>query len=256
MRVSTEYDAARCCDNDLISVMSLIDDKILSNNDDCLILNIGITGSGKSTLSAIQYNIICERRGITPDPNKIVLTSKDFAENIGNIDKWDKKERVIIYDELELSKRNSMTKWNKDIMGLYFKIRGLNCLHIWNHPSLEMIDKAFIQEKINGVFFIFDKHQGKPRRYLFFRKKDILSMLGKHKKLHLEILKEHGRDHAFYMGFFGKYDGELMERYKSIKDSGMANAIKDFQKKYGNKKERTKRNTTGSVPTVSKALDT
>lgn len=228
--VKSEY-----CDEELIKVMRLIDDRIRKNNDDCLILNIGVTGSGKSTLSAIQYEIIAKERGITTNPDRIILTRQDFANNIGQINQWDKLERVIIYDELELSKRNSMTKWNKEIMGLYFKIRGLNCLHIWNHPSLEMIDKAFIQEKINGVFFIFDKCNDKPRRYLFFRKKDILSLLGKHKKLHLEILKEHGREYAFYMGFFGKYNGALMHRYVDIKEAGMSDAIKEFQRKYGTK---------------------
>jgi len=232
---------AQCCDQELINIIKLIDNKITNNNDDCLILNIGITGSGKSTLSAIQYRILCDLRETTPNPERIILTRQDFANNIGNIDKWPRKDRVIIYDELELSKRNSMTKWNKEIMTLYFKIRGLNCLHIWNHPSLEMIDKAFIQERINGVFFIFDKHNDKPRRYLFFRKKDILSMLGKHKKLHLETLKEHGREYAFYMGFFSKYEGEIMDRYTSIKQSGMESAIKDFQKKYGTKEKRKKK---------------
>jgi hypothetical protein len=239
MKIGT-YDKSKFCDKELIDIMRLINDKITKNDDDCLLLNIGVTGSGKSTLSALQYSILCEIRKTDINPNNIVLTKMDFADSIGKLNKVEKKDRVIIYDELELSKRNSMTKWNKEIMGLYFKIRGLNCLHIWNHPSLEMVDKAFIQEKINGVFFIIDKHKDKPRRYLFFRKKDILALLGKHKKLHLEVLKEHGREYAFYMGFFGKYDGVLMERYRDIKESGMNDAIKAFQKKYGVKKERKK----------------
>lgn len=237
MKVS-KFNSDIGCDEDLRSVMRLIKEKMIKNNDDCLILNVGATGSGKSTLSGYQYDLY--RFPEQGDPNKICLTMKDFADLIGELNKYEQPERVIIYDELELSKRSSMTRWNKDVMTLYFKIRGLQALHIWNHPSLQMIDRAFIQERINGVFFCIDKSTDRPRRYFFFRKQDILSMLDKYKSLNLDILKAHGQSYAYYMGFYGKYKGTLMERYSSIKSNGMDDAIKEFQKKYGKEIKKKK----------------
>lgn len=234
-----KYNPDAFIDEDLRTLMRLIKETMIKNNDDCVLINVGATGSGKSTLSAHQYSLYSFPED--PDPNKICLTMKDFADLIGELKNYEQPERVIIYDELELSRRSSMTRWNKDVMTLYFKIRGLQCLHIWNHPSLQMIDRAFIQERINGVFFCIDKSTNRPRRYFFFRKKDVLSMLDKYKSLNLEVLKAHGADYAYYMGFYGKFEGKLIDRYKDIKSSGMEDAIKDFQKKYGkNKKKKQK----------------
>lgn len=237
MKVS-KYNPEIGVDEDLRNIMRMIREKMILNNDDCLIVNVGATGSGKSTLSAHQYSLY--RFPEEPDPEKICLTMKDFADLIGELKNYEQPERVIIYDELELSKRSSMTRWNKDVMTLYFKIRGLQTLHIWNHPSLQMIDRAFIQERINGVFFCIDKTRDRPRRYFFFRKQDVLSMLEKYKTLNIEVLKAHGQGYAYYMGFYGKFDGKLIDRYNSIKSDGMDDAIKDFQKKYGKEKKKKK----------------
>lgn len=223
-------------DEQLIKLIRYIRDKIQYNNDDGLILNVGMTGSGKSNLSALQYILYCV--DTEPKPEHIVLTMKDFANMIGRLSKIPKNERVIIYDELELSKRSSMSRWNKDVMTLYFKIRGLNCLHIWNHPSLEMVDKAFIKERINGVFVVLDKSKDRPRRYAFLRKKDVLDMFDKYKTLNIEVLKKHAQEYAYYLGSFGRCDHHIMERYSSIKADGMEDAIKTFMKKYGDKPKR------------------
>lgn len=246
--ITATYNKESFVDDKMPELLKIINQKVLHNDDDCLIINVGLTGSGKSTLSAIEYKIICELRNRPMSAGNIILRAQDFADKIGGIKEMDKKDRIIIYDELKLGKRSAMTKWNKDILQLYSEIRGLNCIHIWNHPSLEMIDKGMIKDRVNGVFFIFDKHKDKPRRYLFFTRDDVLKMLGKHKKLDFDVLKIHGREYAKYMGYFGRYDGEVMDHYREIKASGMHSAISEFQKKYGNKEAKKKRSdTTGSV---------
>lgn len=228
-------------DPGLHRIFRIIDDRVRRNNDDCLILNIGLTGSGKSTLSALQYKIVADLRQIEMDPEKIVITTFDFSERIAGLTSIDGAQRLIIYDEADASKREGMTRWNRDMIKLYSKIRGLNCVHIWNHPSLEFIDKPFIQERVNGVFFVYEKHKDKPRHYYFFTRKRMIDLLGKHKKLHLAVLQKYGPDFALYRGCFSRYDGPIMGRYVSIKAEGMTDAIQSFAASYGVEATKRKR---------------
>ena len=118
--------------------------KRISKDDDFLLMCVGETGSGKSVLTLHGYELV--------DPENcsidfISFCPEDHAK--GMKDLMQKKEgvRFIANDEANIQKRNSSTKYNKDLIDLYFSIRGLNFFHWWNNPSLDIIDKVFIREK-------------------------------------------------------------------------------------------------------------
>jgi hypothetical protein len=242
-----EYDAKAGCDTDLPRLMRMIRQSIIKNDDDCVIVNGGDTGSGKSTLSGLQYYHYS--RPFPLHPEAIVLTSEEFAHRLASLPDIEPKEcRVLVYDEAQLSKRRGMSSWNHDVMTLYGTIRGLNSLHIWNNPDVEMLDKEFIKTRLNILFYVLDKHKDKPRRYLLFRRADILKFIEKH-KLHKKNLVSHGEEFAYYMGAFRRFDHPVMERYKDIKAAGMADAVNKFKEKYGykepKKRGRPKKNPDG-----------
>jgi hypothetical protein len=218
-------------DNDLFRLMRGIRQSVLKNDDDCVIVNGGDTGTGKSNLSGIQYYFY-----VAPTPpteEAIVLTVADFAKRLNDLKSIMPKElRVIVYDEARLSKRRGLSGWNHDVMDLYGTIRGINSLHIWNNPDVEMLDKSFIKTRLNFLFYVLDKHRDRPRRYLLFRRNDLMKFIEKH-KLHKKNIEEHGEQFAFYCGFFGKFKHPIMRRYLSIKAAGMSDALEKFQKKYG-----------------------
>lgn len=236
-------------DNMLPRMVSLWRRAIVEGDDDVLILNVGTTGSGKTNLSLIE----CTLYNPQTTPEQIALTKKTFAAALAATKHQAKGERVLLYDELELGKRSSMSNWNKDMMQLYFKIRGLNIFHAWNHPSLNQVDGEFIRERVNGIFFTYEKSKGRARKYYFFPKERILQFLRDHKKLHLETLKLHARKYALYQGYYKKYEGVLLTPYLAQKQGGMDEAVDDFVGKYGDNTAAKEKHY--SLATAAKMLD-
>lgn len=202
--------------------------RMLSNDDDALIMCVGTTGTGKTVLGLHAYDIYSDSPSIT----QVALTRQDLAIAMRNA-KQAKKDRFTNYDEAHVTKRSSMAQWNKDLIELYSSIRGLKILHWWNNPSLEMIDKAFIEERIKAVFFIYTKSKTKPRKYYFYTKDGLLRLLDYAGNLKHRTLKKYGQKFAYYQGWFRDYNGVLKDAYKLKKESRMEEHVEDFYMKYG-----------------------
>jgi hypothetical protein len=202
-------------------------------DDDALILTIGDTGTGKSVLNLHLGSLIA------PDDFSIDCISLDretFADTMNYV-KTIEGIRVANNDEANVNRRDSLSKFNKDILNLYLSIRGLNIIHLWCNPSIDLIDKAFVKERIEGVLFITTKSIDTPRIYYYFPKSSILQILEKYKNLELRTLKKVRKKYAAYRGWFKDYDGPLMQQYKNKKKRRMSNVVDEFFEKYGTKKE-------------------
>jgi len=227
--IKAPYDPNRSYDIMFEKIILGIRDRIKDKDDDFMVMCFGSTGTGKSNLMLHSYELY-DTEGCTVD--NIGLNPKDFATAINNASKT-KGFRYCGNDEANVSKRDHSTKWNKDILDLYFAIRGLRIFHWWNNPSLDMIDKPFIEEKIKGFIFISTKDINKPRVYYYFRKKDLLNLYEKHGNLKINVLKKHCKEYAYYKGWFRKYEGKLLQAYLDKKEVRMEEKVENFYQKYG-----------------------
>jgi len=204
-----------------------------NRDDDALILAVGDTGTGKSVLSLHLGKLVA---GDDFTIECISLDKETFANTLSYV-KVLEGRRCALNDEANLSKRDALSKYSKDTINLYYSIRGLNIVHLWCNPSLDMIDKAFVKERIEGVLFITTKSIDTPRIYYYIPKNSILQILDKYKNLELKTLKKVRKKYSAYRGWFRDYTGELMQEYKEKKRRRMSNVVEEYFTKYGTKKE-------------------
>jgi len=219
-------------DEMLDKTIGIINRHISEKDDDFLTLFIGETGTGKSTLALhwLTKAIPAEKISV----NKMVAFSMDdFATCLKEVSIMD-KPRAILYDEANIQKRDSLTKANKRLIDLYFAIRGLNILHIWCNPSLDVIDKVFIKERIKAIVYIKGKDITHPRYYFYFRANDILKILEKYGHLDLRMLNKVKGKYAYYRGWFRDYDGVLAADYSAKKKARMVDKVQEFFNDFGN----------------------
>lgn len=218
-------------------VIQTIRNTLPEKEDDFLLLNCGFRGTGKSTISLLIED---EYLGDEASVDYIGLNPADFA-NALKAAKEKPLPRFCNNDEANISKRDTQRQYNKDLLDLYYSIRGKQIFHIWNNPSLDIIDKRFIEDIIKGVIFCFSKETKRPRLYYYFRKEDILKVWDKYEKLNNRILKKVADEYAFYRGWFKNYDGKLLLPYRQKKEKRMDEKIDVFHEKYGEAEKYLKR---------------
>jgi len=224
------YDENRMYDESLGNIIKHIKETIIKDkDDDFLLMLIGATGSGKSMLG---LHIMDDYMQDEANIDFVGLNRKDFALSLNKV-RERKGLKMCIYDEANISKRDSLTKFNKKLIDLYMAIRGLNIFHIWCNPSIEMLDKFFIQERINGVIYCRTKDTTKARLYYYFNKKAILKILQKYGNLRIETIDKCRRKYATYVGWYKDYTGKLREPYIEKKNARMEEKVVDFFKEYG-----------------------
>jgi len=201
--------------------------------DDCLFFICGDTGIGKSTL-ALHMEEEC--LGDKASVHLIGFDKSSIAEGL-KIAKDSPLPRFFLADEANISKREHQTRFNKEMIDLYFSVRSLQIFHVWCNPSLDMIDKHFINERLKGVFFCIQKNP-EIRYYYYFRKKDILAIFEKYKNLQLPLLKRVRKKYAYYRGWFKKYEGFLLEEYKKKKDSRSDEKVEEFYHNWAKTKDK------------------
>lgn len=202
-------------------------------DDDFLVMYIGATGTGKTSLALHGMEVyLGSRRAGDVGVDLVGLTRESFADALKKASEM-QHPRVTLFDEANISKRDSLTKFNRDLLDLFFSLRGLNILHMWCNPSLDMIDKSFIKEKIRGVFFIPGKHPH-VRRYYFFRRNDLLGILEKYGRLDLDILGR-VKGTAYFSGWFKPYKGVMWKKYLQKKNERMLGKVDSFFEKYGSR---------------------
>ncbi len=203
------------------------------DDDDFLLMCVGETGTGKSSLMFWAYWLY-DQLGMNLD-----VIGFDQESNADALLNSPKKPtlRFVGNDEANIMGRNALSKYNKQYIDLMFAIRGLNIFQWWNNPSLDIIDKVFINEKINGIIFIANKDTKHPRIYYYFTKKQILNILERNKgKLTLKILKNSAKKHSTWRGWFNKYDGKLWKEYIDKKHNRMQEKLESFSKNFGKTK--------------------
>jgi len=218
-------------DEGLKYLASMIKEGLSKNNkDDFLLVIVGGTNTGKSSLMLHLYE---EISGGDVDCDLVAWDQEGFANALKknrSIDP-DEKIRFLGYDEGNVSGRNAMTKWNKDLIDLYLAIRQYRIFHVWCNPSADMLDKPFIEGIVKGLIFLKDKTPH-IRRYYYFSKEKLLSFY-KDQKLSLYNLNKFKKKYASFRGWYKKYDGQLWKNYNINKESRMEKKIDYIYDTYG-----------------------
>jgi hypothetical protein len=193
--------------------------------DDALFFFAGLPGTGKSML-ALHFMTL-----LKPDfsVDGICLRPNEFASTIKLVKDSKEKVKMILNDEGNLNRRAAMSKFNRDIIDLYYKIRALRIVHLWCNPSLDQIDRPFIEERVHGAFFLFDK-KNSPRIYYYVQRRNLLKILSKYGDLKLESVRRIVRKYATYRGWFYDFDGEQKKAYlekKIVRTSEVVDAFAD-----------------------------
>jgi ABC-type dipeptide/oligopeptide/nickel transport system ATPase component len=211
----------------------------LGNDDDVMLLIVGETGTCKSAF-ALHLGSLIGKENFTID--NVSIDKETFPGMLSHV-KQIRHPRVAVNDEANINRRNALTKYNKNVLEVYLAIRGFNIVHLWNNPSLEILDRPFVEERINGVILITTKSKDKPRIYYYFPKAGIIKILDKYKNLKIPTLKKVRRKYAAFRGWFRDYNGDLKEAYLKKKNERMNAVVDNFFDQHGEKDEYTYKGT-------------
>lgn len=196
-------------------------------DDDAVFVCFGTAGTGKTTLMMHALGFYADE----PSLASVALTRKDFAQALHRLTK-ESKDLFVGNDEGNVSKREALTSWNRDIIDLYFAIRGKKAMHWWNNPSLDYLDRVFVEERVKFVIFCFSKGAS-VRKYRVFTKDSVLRMLDKEGDLRSYTFRKKGERYALYEGWFKAYTGPLWAEYLGKKEDRMDEKLIEFNAKYG-----------------------
>lgn len=213
-------------------IKNYVKKSVIEKDDDVLVLCIGKTGSGKSMLMLHAYE---DYAGSLATIDYISFNRSNLADNLDNVKNVEVGFRFNGYDEANVSKRDATSKFNKALLDVYYAIRGLNIFHWWNNPSVDMIDKPFIKDRVTGLFLIVTHDVDRPRVYYYFEKNKLLQILDKYKNLDYQTLKKVRKKYALYKGWFKDYDGFLKKDYLDKKNPRMEEKLTQFKNDFGNK---------------------
>lgn len=218
-------------DDTLKAIVDSLKKKIIVWDDDGLIIICGSTGTGKSNL---LLHLEDEYLGDKSDIGFVALTKEELADTQYDVQNTP-MPRFLGYDEANVNKRDSLTRWNKDLIDLYMANRGKNILHVWCNPSIDYLDKVFINERVIGVIFVATKSKDRPRLYYYFTKRKLLELYEKEENLKQRTLRKNAHKFAMYCGWFRAYKGDLLEPYLFKKNQRMDDKSLDFKNRWGNK---------------------
>jgi len=204
-----------------------------TKDDDWLTIVCGETGAGKSHLALhMMDHYLGERSSV----KFIGLDQETIAAAFKN-SKDVPRPRALMLDEANINKRNSQTRFNKEMIDMYSAIRGLNIFHIWCNPSLDMLDKFFIQERLKGVYYCM-KTGVNLRCYYYFTQNDILDIFNKYGSLKIPEIHKVRRKYARYRGWWRAYDGPLLPDYLKLKRQRMDEKVEEFFVSWGAPKDK------------------
>jgi len=225
------FDEEKGIDKLTLHYVDRIASAIEERNDDFVLLIVGDVNSGKSMLSLKLMDVFL---GSEANTKWVCFDKATFSDALADVAEKPGR-RMLIYDEGNLNKRDSMTKWNRQLIDTFYSIRGLNIFHVWCNPSANVIDKTFLTERVNGLILIVDKNKNKPRRFFYYTKRCLLKHYAKYNSLSFSSLKKVARKYAFSRGCFSDYTGSLKVAYNSLKTERMKVKVQQLREEFGAK---------------------
>ena len=199
---------------------------VVENDAAATIFCSGPVGSGKSNLMLAAMDYIIDE----PDMGMIGTTDDSFAKAYDSV--RDTPGSFLAHDEANYSSRRSTSSRNEDTTALFMAVRGQNLITWMNNPSIQFIDKKFVEEGLINFFIFINKPK---KNYLLFSRDSMFSFLKIYGDLKFHTLLEHGEKHADYMGCFGKVRQDLWKLYEEVKRERMRDIGDEYVEKYKKK---------------------
>jgi len=179
----------------------------------------GYNNTGKSTLSHHLHTLWTEG---DPTADYCSFDPEQFAHVLGDaMNEKLVKQRVAHWDEANFTGRGAMTKYNRDVIDLYWSNRSEHGLHLWCNPSIEYMEKVLVKERVSGIFLIHRGESGKPpkRRFTFITRAQLQQLWREKKTITLDILEKEARKYGLYEGWFYDYPvNKFLKDYRKRKD--------------------------------------
>jgi len=224
-------------DQNFKNIIGILQAKAVNGTNDNVLIYAGPVNSGKSTLAHHAHHLYTEG---DIDLKRIAFDQNGIADvMLTQLGSHEVKDRVCHFDEFNLSRRRAMTRWNQDIIDLYFSIRSDRGFHLWCNPSVDMLDMKFIEERVTAVIYIFDRGEKGIRRYHIIAKQGITTMVRTLGNLKQATIEKLGHKYAVVRnGWFRDYPNlEFKNSYEALKDARNLEKRGAFFKKYGEKAE-------------------
>lgn len=128
-------------------VVSEVKKRIQETDDNLVCMCFGQTGAGKTTLGFHFGDEWNDGGGV--DIDRVGFDKQSWAKALSIA--REERYSFLMYDEANVSKRDAMSSYNKDTIDLLFAIRGLNLAMWFNNPSLNYLDRIFLDEGLVRV---------------------------------------------------------------------------------------------------------
>lgn len=189
--------------------------------DDGFFFFAGRNNTGKSTLVHHVHTLWTEGR---PNPDHCAWDKETYSKVLFQaLSEPAVKDRVAHWDEANLSSRAAMTSFNREIMDNFWSNRSQRGLHLWCNPSIEILDKPLVKERLSGLFLVHLGQDGRRgfamRRYSFFTAKSLMELWAKEGSISLQVLEENADRYALWSGWFLRFaDGDFLMKYQERKE--------------------------------------
>lgn len=237
-------DKGEAVDNASKEIIKTIHDRIVNNGDDAVLIYVGETGSGKSTLCQHHIDIFLSLSGETRNNDYVSFTPAEFWRSVGKINKrWAERmdavkaaggkfsdikrgDFYIHADEMNNTRRTALNKETIMLGEWYNRNRLIGILSFWCFPALQILDRNLLGERVNGIFLVVKGSESNNGRvYYFFPKAALDKLLEENDTVTTALLKKSKDKYAQFMGRFKVFpNNELQEQYLWLK----ADSLKDY----------------------------
>lgn len=197
---------------------------------DAFYLIAGYNNTGKSTLGHHLHALWSEGE---PNAGYCSFDPEQFAGRLGLAMAEKKvKNKVAHWDEANFTGRGAMSKYNRDVIDLYWSNRSEHGLHLWCNPSIEYLEKVLVKERVTAVFLIHRGEFGNPskRKFSLITRKSLQNLWKKEKKIDLDTLEREAKKYQLYEGWFYDYPrNDFLKKY--ISEKAARNKFKNDQLK-------------------------
>jgi hypothetical protein len=207
------------------AVMKAIQHSVLHDDQCCTILCAGVVGSGKSSLGLHAYDIVSEGE---LKLDNVVMNTEGLARGTRLLK--DAPGTFLNYDEGNVNRRNSTTRFNKAFIDLLFNIRGLNGILWINNPSVQQLDKSLVEDALINAYVFINENR---RSYWWITRDRMLDLYRKYGDLSYDTLMAYGARYAEFEGWFKAFTKPFWGEYTALKRERMVEKVDDFSDEFG-----------------------
>ena len=195
-------------------ILPLIED--LKRRPSMLIID-GAPGTGKTTLGVHIVDLINGFPMDLVDNKQLAMGGPDLMIKAEDCRKA--KLKVILYDEADLDKRGSLTRFNSNLMGFFREYRSMEILIILIIQNVSWLDsRIFDVGLVEGLVHLYDPQDGYTR-YSVYDLENLSYLLFNMVRMGMQKRKAYSITHGYKRGQFLNLPPERAAQLEKISNS-------------------------------------